>query len=41
MVTTREIVLNSRITTIKEEEKIPISLKKWRKIKIRNPRKRK
>lgn len=39
--TTREIVLSSRRTTTKEEGNETISLKKWRKLKRRNPRKRK
>jgi len=43
MGTTREVVLNSRRTTTitKEEEKKLISLNKWRKMKIRTPRRRK
>lgn len=40
MGTTKEIVLRSRKTT-KEEEKKPISPKKYRKLKRRSPRMRK
>ena len=41
MGTTKEIVLSSRRKKTKEEGKNPISLKKWRTLKGRNPRKRK
>ncbi len=41
MGTTREIVQSSRRTTTKEEGKNPISLKKWKKLKRRNPRRKK
>ena len=41
MGTTREIVQSSKRATIKEEGKKPISLKKWKKLKRRNPRTRK
>ena len=37
---TREIVPNSRRITTKEEVKKPISLKKWKKLKRRNPRRK-
>ena len=37
---TREIVLRSRRTITKGEDKKPMSSKKWRKPKRRNPRKR-
>ena len=37
----REIVLSSIRTTTKEEGKKAISLKKWKKLKRRNPRRRK
>jgi len=41
MDTTKEIVLRSTRKITKEEEKKLISPKKWRKLKIRSPRKRK
>jgi len=41
MGTRREIFKSSRRTTTKEEGKKPISLKKWKKLKRRNPRRRK
>ena len=36
----REIVLSSKRTITKGEDKKPISQKKWRKLKRRSPRKR-
>ena len=41
MGTTRDIFPNSRKKTSKEEERNPMSPKKWKKMKIRNPRRKK
>ena len=41
MGTIGEIVLSSRRTITKEEDKKPTSPRKWRKLKRRNPRRRK
>jgi len=40
MDTIGEIVLSSRRTITKEEEKKPTSPRKWRKLKRRNPRRK-
>ena len=40
MCSIREIVLSSIRIIKKEEGKNPISLKKWKKLKIRNPRRK-